>query len=401
MLHAAPAPYACGAVGKWHLSSELELAAHPRLPLGEPIGRWFDAYAGSLFNLQDPDTGPGSPTGYWHWVKTYATRIERDVDPCGERALPCDVVMSAPPWTSYVTVDTADDAIALAATLPQPWFLYVAFNAAHAPVHDIPRDLPRATCEEWTAPRPPCAGDSRPTRTRCMLAEADAQIARILCAIGDEPVVIVIGDNGTADEAVLPPLLPDHAKDSLYQGGVNVPLVVRSPDTPAELRGSACDALVSSTDLFATIAEIAGARSAAEDSVSLAPYLRARTASLRSTVYVEEFTPNFVPDAKTGAPPKSYVGLRHGQAIRDARFKLMRFTRRDRRDPERVVVREELYDLLEGGEPDASATPPRPTRDWFEKHDLLRGEIAPGSAAAKALAALRAELDARYPRFVR
>jgi hypothetical protein len=31
----------------------------------------------------------------------------------------------------------------------------------------------------------------------------------------------------------------------------------------------------------------------------------------------------------------------------------------------------------------------------------LRGEIAPGSAAAKALAALRAELDARYPRFVR
>jgi arylsulfatase A-like enzyme len=400
VLHAAPTPYACGAVGKWHLASAPQLAEHPRHPLGEPAGRWFDFYAGSLFNLQDPDAGPRSPIAYSHWVKTYATAIGRDSKPCGDGALPCNVVMSAPPWENYATVDTADDAIALASSMREPWFLYVAFNAPHAPQHDVPHDLPRASCTGYTAPSAPCDAGAEPTsagRTRCMLSEADAQIARVLCALGDEPVVILIGDNGTFEDAILPPLPSDHGKDSLYQGGVNVPLIVRSPEMPSALRGTTCDALVSSTDLLATIAELAHAKGATEDSISLAPYLRGESKPLRRTVYAEEFTPNFVPDPKTGAPPAGYSAERHQQTLRDARFKLIRHTRRSRVDSEKLNVREEFFDLLAGGPPDMRSDPPRPTPDWFEQNDLLRGTIAPDTAAAKALAALRAELDARYP----
>jgi arylsulfatase B len=208
VLHGAPKRYACGAVGKWHLASATQLGEHPAHPLGEPRGQWFDCYAGSLFNLQDPDRGPGSPTGYWRWVKTYASALGPESNPCGDAPLPCDVVS-----TKYATADTADDAIALAKSLPEPWFLYVAFNAAHAPEHDVPRELPRAKCDGYEPPKEPCNAATTPERVRCMLAEADAQIARVLCAVGDETAVILIGDNGTSEDAVMPPFAPERAKD--------------------------------------------------------------------------------------------------------------------------------------------------------------------------------------------
>ena len=83
-----------------------------------------------------------------------------------------------------------------------------------------------------------------------------------------------------------------------------------------------------------------GATSAAEDSVSLVPYFQnPDRPSLRRHFYSERFRPN-------GPPP--YASWR--QAIRDARFKLIR----------RKQTPDELYDL---------------ERDPFEQNNLLTGPL--------------------------
>ena len=55
LLHAATPRYECAAVGKWHLAGASESGVDRLHPLGKPAGRWFDMYAGSFFNLQDPE----------------------------------------------------------------------------------------------------------------------------------------------------------------------------------------------------------------------------------------------------------------------------------------------------------------------------------------------------------
>jgi hypothetical protein len=160
---------------------------------------------------------------------------------------------------------------------------------------------------------------------------------------------------------------------------------------------------VSTVDLFATVLELAGAEpatSSTEDSVSLVPYLHGAQRSQRSTLYSEGFVPNFTPDPSTGAPPASYVCTRHHQALRTARFKLIRRTARDHGDPNVILRDEEFFDLLRGGPPDISVFPPPPSPDPYEQNDLLLSGVPAGSVAERTLAALRALLDSEYPSLV-
>jgi arylsulfatase A-like enzyme len=128
-------------------------------------------------------------------------------------------------------------------------------------------------------------------------------------------------------------------------------------------------------DLFATIAELAGVRAEAEDSVSLVPYLHGRREPLRDTVYAEHFRPNFVP-APDSAPRPLPSG--HTRAVRNQRFKLVRFS------SETGQIEERLFDLA---------------LDPCEEHDLAPG-FGPADPArltpleAANLRALQAELVA-------
>ena len=97
----------------------------------------------------------------------------------------------------------------------------------------------------------------------------DTEVGRVLDHLPPNTIVFFIGDNGTETDATDAPFARRHAKGTLYEGGINVPLIVFGPGVE---RGE-CSALVSSTDLFATLAELAGVVSTAEDSVSLVPYL--------------------------------------------------------------------------------------------------------------------------------
>lgn len=403
-LGGAPIAYERVALGKWHLASHDQLQQWPAHPLGVPSGTWFQRYAGPLFNLQLAPDKPVGATSYWWWLKYYTGELFPGSNPCTAGLPPCEIEMTQAPQITYATVDTTNDALAVLPTLVEPWFLWVAYNAVHEPAHLVPAPLPTTACGTYVAP-PPCNPGTvvnKPARIRCTLEALDAQIARLVCALDEgDTTVVLVGDNGSTKNSVLPPFLPSHTKGKVYEIGLHVPLIVRSPLVAPQLVGTTCDALVDSLDLFATVCDIAQvdpATYAGTDSISLMPYLVGPSVPLRSLSYGELFKPNFVPDPSTGAPPAAYVAARHDQALRDARFKLIRKAKRTHSGA--IVVVEEFYDLEQGGPPDTSTIPATPTPDWLELNDLLTSGGLSSPVAAQAYSYMRNQLAARHPSLV-
>jgi len=387
ILKEAPAPYASAAVGKWHLGSPEQGGLHA---LG-PNNAWFDHWAGSPFNLN------GEGIGYRRWPKTFATEIAPGEDECGP-PYPCEAMLDeSHACEEYATVDTIDDAIQLLGTLAEPFFLYVPFNAPHTPL-DLPGCALAATCSE-DALSYANAPLTAPERTRAMTRTMDHQIGRLLCAIDrDDTVVIFIGDNGTTGNdsegrprGITPPFPGDHGKTTVYNGGVNVPLIIRGPG----IVSGTSEALVNSTDLFATVADLAGVTggvSIPAHSVSLAPYLYGQAhPAPRQTIHAERFTPTYVPtDLATGSPPADYRSNLHRRAIRNDRFKLIA------RHIGGRPVGEEFYDLLHGNSDEPRG---QRQRDDFEQNDLMnqRKQWERGGEIESNYWVLKQELDRVLP----
>ncbi|MCP3917175.1 MAG: sulfatase-like hydrolase/transferase [bacterium] len=285
--------YASAACGKWHLG---HYAAHPN-------DSGFDRFAGSLRNLDRLRNG----ADYSLWTKT--------------------VDGSSSISSNYATTDTADETIASMQTLAEPWFVLSSFNAAHTPVHAPPAGL-----HSYNLSGSP--GDDVPLFTRAMIEAMDTEIGRVLAAAPNDTLIVFVGDNGTDSLAADPPAIPGRSKGTLYEGGIRVPLIISGPG----VAHGECRALVNTTDVFATIAELTGSSAQALDSVSLAPYLADPLAPpLREWVYAELFNNT---DTQ--------------RAIRGWRYKLVR-----RWTP---GFSQQLFDLQ---------------TDPFEQSDLLAGTLTP------------------------
>lgn len=105
----------------------------------------------------------------------------------------------------------------------------------------------------------------------------DFQMNRLFNAIDpdelENTIIIFITDNGTPNQVVQAPYDTRGAKGRLYQGGINVPMVIAGNGV---LRKGLENSLVTSTDLYSTIADIAGvAEPDINDSKSFKPLLRA------------------------------------------------------------------------------------------------------------------------------
>jgi len=274
--------YETACMGKWHLGGN---------NVDHPNFSGFDHYAGAI---------GGGVGNYDSWQKV--------------------INGNAGPTSNYATTDTADDAIAMIQNLQAPWFLWVAFNAPHTPFHEPPSNIcPTPTCVDRYC------GNLGPNPSNADLAKAmteamDHEIGRILTtldAVDPNAIVIFMGDNGTAGQATQAPFISNRSKGSVYEGGVNVPLIVRGPGVQhGETQG-----LVGPADLFATVAELAGVNirggpTVAQDSVSFVPYFSNPGLSVRDLVYAEKFSPN------GGAPPYA----EHHRTARNERYKLIRIT---------------------------------------------------------------------------
>ncbi len=125
-----------------------------------------------------------------------------------------------------------------------------------------------------------------------------------------------MGDNGTPGR-VAQTYARSHAKGSVYEGGVAVPLVIAGANVTRS--GQRESALVSSVDLFATIATLAGtATDEINDSKNFADLLAGNATPRRAYSYSE-----------TNANGKD------DWTIRNSRYKLV----------QQVNTPQELYDL--------------------------------------------------------
>lgn len=161
----------------------------------------------------------------------------------------------------------------------KPFFLYFPFTSPHAPI--VPS-------EEWL-------GRSKAGPYGDFVAQTDATVGAVLAALdrigaNDDTLVIFSADNGPEAYAWERVRKHDHRsmgelrglKRDVWEGGHRVPFLVRWPGrVPA---GTTSDALLSQTDLYATVATIVGANlrdDEAEDSFDQGPVWRGEVASVR------------------------------------------------------------------------------------------------------------------------
>lgn len=246
-LSANSPEYSNAVIGKWHLSSS---ASHP-------TAMGIDYYAGLL---------SGGVQSYWNWNLTENQQTANS--------------------TEYTTTKFTDLAIDWVSNQTDPWFLWVAYNAPHTPFHLPPNDLHT----QGNLPSDQASIDANPLPYYLAMLEAmDSEMGRLLNSMSTEErentIVIFIGDNGTPNE-VVQQYVSQRAKGSVYQGGVNVPMIVSGKNVS---RVNAIeDALINTTDLFATIADISGTGTTEiNDSKSFKELLTTTNAETREYAYTE------------------------------------------------------------------------------------------------------------------
>jgi len=301
--------YRTEAIGKWHLAGE------PYSSPAHPLFTGFQHHRGLLGNPADDEGGT-----YFQYMRCIDGRCR---------------------WRTqrpYLTTDTTNDAIT-ALGKEEPFFLWVAYNGVHAPIHNPPAELtsiPPTICLANPANKVTCS--------KAMTEALDRELGRLFASIDwSDTTVVLVADNGTPAHALGLEQI-EIGKGTLLESGLRTPLIVRGNAVAPPLVGTVSSALVQATDLFATLLELAGESGAPPTSISFAPQLASANAPPgRQHAFAETFAPN-------GETPAA--ATRHQRAVRDDRYKLI-----ERRTEDESTLA--LYDL--GGE----------TPDLSESNNLL------------------------------
>jgi arylsulfatase A-like enzyme len=266
--------YATALVGKWHLGY---------LPEFGPNAHGFDHYFGFL----------GGAVDYFRHSGT-------DGEP--------DLVENTTPVreTGYLTdIITRRSVEFINQNAGRPFFLEVAYNAAHWPFQS-----PRHPPDAYASGRPivQWAGDElNPTRRDYaeMLERADEGVGQILAALDKRglarnTLVIFTNDNGGEWLSRNAPLF--HRKGTLWEGGIRVPAIIKWPGhVPV---GKTTAQVGITLDLTTTILAAAGATIPADarfDGVDLVPLIQNGKTEQQRTIFWR--TPNARP----------MRAVRHGQ----------------------------------------------------------------------------------------
>ncbi|MBL9127266.1 MAG: sulfatase, partial [Verrucomicrobiales bacterium] len=302
----------CFHVGKWHLGD----AAHPpeRYGFDLNIGGTHWGAPATFFH---PFRGPSGTSGEYRHVPGLGLGKPGD----------------------YLTDRLTDEAVRLIDEAgDRPFFLNLWFHGPHTPIEGKP-DLVEAYARKV---RPEFR--HRNPKYAAMVHSLDENVGRVLEALdrrglASRTLVVFASDNGGYTNHFRGEKVTDNTplrsgKGSLYEGGIRIPLIVRWPGvTPA---GSECREPVLCTDLYRTLAELAGASAtqlaSGMDGESLVPLLRDPSGRLPREALYFHF-------------PHYYSTTTPVSAIRTRTWKLLRYHEDDRL---------ELYDL---------ASDPGETRD--------------------------------------
>lgn len=214
--------YFTSIAGKWHCGEWLP----GQLPMGQGFDHQYGHYGWGIDynNKTIPHNAPARFAVYdWH----------RNQKPVFEPGYSTDLI--------------ANEAVRVIAEhrmerQEQPLFMYVAFNAVHGPLEEIPRYVEQH--------------GKRYAALKCL----DDAVGLIVNAVdqsgfGDNTLVIFSNDNGGLREEMNAPYRG--TKNTNYEGGVRVPCLMRWPEKIKA--NSTNDGMIHVTDLFSTFATLAGA----------------------------------------------------------------------------------------------------------------------------------------------
>ena len=158
--------------------------------------------------------------------------------------------------TQYSTTKLTNEAINWINKQDSQWFMWLAYNAPHTPFHLPPIDLHK----QGQLPTDQASIDSNPLPYYLAMIEAvDSEMGRLFESINAEELrnttIIFVGDNGTPNQ-VVQQYNRNRAKGSLYRGGINVPMIISGNQVKRFNQDE--NALINTTDLFATITELCG-----------------------------------------------------------------------------------------------------------------------------------------------
>jgi len=238
--------YRTAIIGKWHLSGHSDFEFKP------PHERGFDEFVGIT----------GGMKSFWK-----GTELARLKDGKYERFKSPDYLTDFFGTEACEFIQRQKDG---------PWFLYLAFNAPHAPLHGLDED--QAAIE---------ARDISPNRRKyaAMVRAVDRNVGRVMEKVRElgltgKTLVVFTNDNGgggnnaamhTRNTAINVPYR-GHKFDVL-EGGVRVPFIMHWPGrVPA---GQTFDGLSSTVDVFPTFAKVANATMPGNlDGVDLMPFIQ-------------------------------------------------------------------------------------------------------------------------------
>lgn len=242
--------YATSAIGKWHVGD------HPSLqPPNQGFDHWF-GFAGGSMNYWGKSNGP---------LRT----IFRNNVEVPEKEL------------SYLTDDFTKEAITfMEENKGSPFFIYLAYNAPHAPDHATKQYLEETKHIEYGGRSVYAA----------MVNGVDAGVGKINSYLQDNglkenTILVFLSDNGgRANHASNGPNRGH--KGMLFEGGIKVPFfMVWKNRIKADKK---YDELVSSLDLFPTLLSAAGGKTENEkqlDGVDLLPFLEHENEQPHETLF--------------------------------------------------------------------------------------------------------------------
>lgn len=258
--------YHTGLIGKWHLGSNDEFY---------PTNRGYDEFVGILTgqtNYIDADQ-PGVKTAYFAEATEGAGNKRGALNEVFEGPNRTVVHNETEYLTDYFAA-RASDYVLRNAKSDNPYFLYMAFNAPHAPLMVTKKYYDRFPQIK-----------SEPMRVyAAMISALDDGVGEILKAVeasgeADNTIIYFLSDNGCA--AYQPGICSCEplrgGKLTHYEGGVRVPFMMR---WPARVKaGGVYRNPVSTMDIFPTVLAAAGGRPPADrtfDGVDIIPYVTGR-----------------------------------------------------------------------------------------------------------------------------
>ncbi|CDF79800.1 arylsulfatase [Formosa agariphila KMM 3901] len=230
--------YRTSAIGKWHLGD------HPDLyPPAQGFDHWFGF--------------PGGGMNYWGESKNEIQTVYRD-----RKVVPEDEL-------TYLTDDFTNEAIDFITKKDdKPFFIYLAYNAPHAPDQATKAYLDKTKHIEY-------AGRSV---YAAMVNAVDTNVGKIdstLVANGmkENTILVFLSDNGGRVEHADNRPFRGH-KGMLFEGGIKVPFFIT---WPKKIKAKQTySEIISSLDLFPTFLNAAHGKASKEvqlDGVDLLPYI--------------------------------------------------------------------------------------------------------------------------------